>query len=145
MVNAARMKRKWKGNLTAVGSKNYRDAIPEVAVNPMELAAKAAPLWADKLKKFIDSGLWPNIMNAIPKEVWSKITIDVGPGHLEDGVRVKGFKYDNFVDGWAPLLEAHLNDLNAKIPPVTDADRERRMIENRKGLMALKGKWRRRS
>jgi len=142
MVNATRMKRKWSGNLSAVGQKNYKDAIPEVAVNPMEEAAKNFEKMKDKLKAFLDSGLWPQIMKSIPKDVWSKITQEIGPTHLADGVRVKGFKYDNFVDGWVPLLEAHLKELNTKIPPVTEADRISRMTENRAGLIKLKGKWR---
>jgi len=134
-------KTKWARN-TERAVDNYREAIELVDVNPMEKAAEAAPKWKAKLLAFIEAGLWPEIMRAIPFETWRKFTTELGVPHFPEGVRVKAPKQAAFVDGWYALLEGHLAKIYA-IPPVTDADRERRMIENRRGLIAPKGKWRR--
>ena len=142
MSFAEKMKRKWQRN-TERSVDNYRDGIAAVTVNPMKKAAENYEKWKDKLMRFIESGVWKEIMANIPADVWKKITTEVGPGHFTDGVRTKAFKYMNFADAWGGVYGPKLEELRRKIPAITDADRERRMIENRKLLISLKGKWRR--
>jgi len=138
---AEKIKRKWPRN-TKRARDNYEEMIGLVTENPMELAAKAAKLWAAKLKAFIESKAWPEIMKAIPFEVWQRITTKYGPPHFVDGVEAKTFKVLAFADAWETVYLPELEKLMKEIPPVTDADRERRMTQNRKLLISLKGKWR---
>ncbi|MBW2672731.1 MAG: hypothetical protein JRD89_04835 [Deltaproteobacteria bacterium] len=107
----------------------------------MELAAGKADLWASKLTAFIESGKWPEIMKGIPRETWRKLTTELGPGRFSQGVRVKSFKVDNFWSKWGPKMSEHLSKILA-LPDATVEDRETRMLENKRGLAALKGVWR---
>ena len=132
--------RKWK-KTTPRQADIYKDEVLKVTVNPMELAAAAAGLWASKLTAFIESGLWPEIMRGIPRDVWTKLTSELGPGRFSQGVRVKAFKVDNFWDKWGDMLGAHLDKILA-LPKETVEERENRMLENKRGLVGMKGKWR---
>ena len=134
--------RKWK-KTTPRQSDIYKSEIEAVTVNPMELAAAAYPLMKSKLTEFLETDAWPDIMKAIPRDVWRKLTMDLGPGRFSQGVRIKAFKVDNFWTGWGPLMDEHLGKILA-LPDTTADERETRMIENKRGLVGMKGKWRRR-
>ena len=132
--------RKWK-KTTPRQADIYKSEIEAVTVNPMELAAAAYPLMKSKLTAFLETDAWPDIMKAIPRETWRKLTTELGPGRFSQGVRAKGFKVDNFWTGWGPLMETHLAKIHA-MPDTTDEEREARMTENKRGLVVNKGKWR---
>jgi len=137
---AEKIKKKWPRN-TERARDNYEDMIKLVTENPMALAAAQYDKWAAKLKAVIESGVWKEIMNKVPLEHWKKIIEAVGPDHFVDGVRTKAFKVEAFADKWEKTYKPALDKIRA-LPVKTDADREKRMIENRKALIGLKGKWR---
>lgn len=132
--------RKWK-KTTPRQADIYKDEISKVTVNPMELAASAYPLMKSKLTAFLESDRWPEIMRGIPREVWVKLATELGPARFTQGVRAKSFKVDTFWDKWGPLLASHLDKILA-LPDTTVDERETRMLENKRGLVELKGKWR---
>ena len=132
--------RKWK-KTTPRQADIYKDEITKVTVNPMELASAAGDLWKAKLTEFIESGLWPEIMRGIPRDVWVKMASELGPGRFAQGVRVKAFKVDNFWAKWGDLMTTHLEKILA-LPKETVEERETRMLENKRGLVGMKGKWR---
>lgn len=137
---AEKIKRKWPRN-TERARDNYEEMIKLVTENPMALAAAQHDKWAAKLKAVIESGVWKTIMSKIPLEHWKKIVEAVGADHFVDGVRIKAFKVEAFADKWEEVYKPELDKIRA-LPVKTDADREKRMIENRKALIKLKGKWR---
>ena len=135
--------RKWK-KTTPRQADIYKTEIEAVTVNPMELASAAYGKMKSKLTAFLETDAWPDIMKAIPREVWRKLATELGPGRFAQGVRVKGFKVDNFWTGWGPLMDTHLTKILA-LPDETVEERETRMLENKRGLVVNKGKWRRAS
>jgi len=135
-----KIKTKWAKN-TERARDNYEAMVKLVTENPMALAAANSDKWAAKLEDLIKSGKWKEIMSKIPAEYWSKIVTAVGPDHFVDGVRTKAFKVDDFASKWSKTYEPELAKIRA-LPVKTDADREKRMVENRKTLVGLKGKWR---
>jgi len=135
-----KIKTKWAKN-TERARDNYEAMIKLVSENPMQLAAAKFDLWAAKLQEIIQSGAWKEIMSKVPADYWHKIVTAVGPDHFVDGVRTKAFKVTDFADKWDKTYGPELAKIKA-LPVKTDADREKRMIENRKALIKLKGKWR---
>jgi len=136
-----KIKMKWKKNAETVGAPNFETMIKLVDVNPMELASEAFDLWKAKLIAFIESGKWKDIMKGIPLKFWKEVIEKIGKAHYVDGVRIKEFKVTAFADAWYDVYSPILEEIRA-MPYETDAEREARMVENRKRLIELKGKWR---
>ena len=132
--------RKWK-KTTPRQADIYKTEIEAVTVNPMELAAGAYGLMKAKLTAFLDTDAWPEIMRGIPRDVWTKLATELGPGRFAQGVRVKAFKVDRFWDKWGGMMADHLTKILA-LPVETVEERETRMLENKRGLVGMKGKWR---
>jgi len=61
-------------------------------------------------------------------------------GRLVEGVVKREAKVDRFVKAWQPILLDHVAKIDI-MPAITDADMEARMLENLRGLKALKLTW----
>ena len=70
---------------------------------------------------------------------WAIMAETIGAQNLVQGVVARRAKVERFWGAYLPMLNTHLSRIDA-LPNVTDADRERRMVENLRGLRALKGK-----
>jgi len=70
---------------------------------------------------------------------WAINAETIGANRLVEGVVARRAKVERFWGAWQPLLTQHLQRIDT-LPNVTDADRERRMVENLRGLRALKGR-----
>jgi len=138
---ALKIRKKWPRN-TARAVDNYQDMIKLVEVNPMAEASKQAEKWKDRLRIIMDAGVWEAIMEALPKEMWDYLVVKLGFPHFPEGVRTKAFKVEAFSDAWESVYLPELEKLDKEVPPITDADRQTRMIRNREILLTLKGKWR---
>jgi len=71
---------------------------------------------------------------------WGAMALILGRDRLAPGVRERRYKVERFVSKFQPLLKKHVEEID-KLPEVTDEQREKRMIENLRGLKKLKGKW----
>ncbi|GAG83273.1 unnamed protein product, partial [marine sediment metagenome] len=69
---------------------------------------------------------------------WVAMAETLGADKLVDGVVKRRYKVERFVAKFQPLLKAHLAKIDA-MPDVTSADREAKMLENKRGLEKLKG------
>jgi len=81
-------------------------------------------------------------LRATNMDEWAAMAEILGADKLVDGVEKRRYKVERFVEKYQPALKAHLDVIDA-MPDVTDADREKRMIENLRGLKKLKGIHRR--
>ena len=72
---------------------------------------------------------------------WFNYASQIGAGRLVEGVTKREAKVDRFVKAWQPILADHVAKID-QMPAVTDSDMETRMLENLRGLKALKGAWR---
>ena len=141
---AQKMAKKWKQNTSGKGAVLVENllAVINSGVNPLKLAAAKDKKAISRLRQVFESGTWRAIMESIPIDLYTKIVQEVSARAYDTAVEVKGVKFEEFARRWAPLLREHVNKIRA-MPDETDADRERRMLENLRGLKKLKGAWRR--
>lgn len=132
-------KEKQIGNLKAVGAKNYEMRVKSPRRDPIEAGKAAEEKYAEAMRKVIDEKRRLRGLEKTNSDEWLNYTLNIGKERLVDGVVKREAKVAEFVRAWQPLLVDHLSKIDA-MPDVTDADREARMIENLRGLKALKGR-----
>ncbi len=131
--------RKQVDNLQAVGQQNYIAGITNPRHDPIEAGIAAQAAYEAKmrdpnvLKRRVDGLRRTNMQE------WGALAESVGAQRLVEGVVNRRFKIERFWGNWHGLLSQHLQRIDA-LPNATDADRERRMIENLRGLKNLKGR-----
>jgi len=130
------------GNLEAVGRTNYVVGISAPKKNPIEAGIAAEPRYADAMRKVIAEKRRAEALKFVTMEDWFKYASELGAERLVPGVTVRRAKVERFVTGWHPLLLAHVQELD-KMPVTTLEERINKMVNNVRGLVALKGKWRR--
>ena len=133
----------WKerqiSTLKAVGEANYKVGIAKPRKDPIAAGIAAEEKYAAETKKAIEAGSRKAALEKTSMAEWYKYTSDIGAGRLVDGVVKRVAKVDTFVKTFQPMLVSHLASVDA-LADVTDSDREQRMLENLRGLKALKGK-----
>jgi sugar phosphate isomerase/epimerase len=127
--------------LRAVGQRNYTQGIGRPKKDPIEAGREAEEKWAERIREAIEEKRRAKALQATNMNEWYKYASEIGAGRLVEGVTKREAKVDRFVKAWQPLLLDHVGKVDA-MPAVTDADMEARMLENLRGLKALKGKWR---
>lgn len=125
-------------NLQAVGETNYRKGITTPKKDPIKAGIDAQGKYEAEMRK-------PEVLARRAKELaktnmdeWASMAERLGAGRLVTGVTERRYKVERFVGKYQPALLGHLRTLDA-MPDVTDADRERRMLDNLRGLKKLKG------
>jgi len=139
LIPPAEWRKRQLETLKAVGQRNYEAGVDMPKKDPIKAGIDAEPLWAERIKLAIEKGR--------RKAKLAKVTVDEWNGYchvfankLVDGVVKREAKVAAFIDAWHPKLLSHLSKIDA-MPAVTDADMEARMLENLRGLKALKGTW----
>lgn len=127
------------GNLKAVGQKNYEFGVDNPKKDPIKAAIDAEDRWAERIKEAIDKGRRKAKLQKVTADEWNTYA-HAFADRLVPGVVKREPKVAAFIDAWHPKLLSHLSKIDA-MPAVTDADMEARMIENLRGLKALKGTW----
>ena len=147
MVNVQRVlppdewKKKQLETLKSVGETNYRIGIKNPKKDPIEAGIAAEKKWATKIKEAIEKELRKKALQTTSMQEWYAYAENIGAGRLVEGVTKREAKVDRFIKAFQPLLLDHLAKID-QMADVTDKDREERMLENLRGLKALKGKWR---
>ena len=147
MVNVTRIlppdewRKRQINNLKSVGQANYTQGIQMPKKDPIEAGIKAEDKWAARIKEAIDQKRRAKALAATNMQEWANYALNIGAGRLVEGVTKREAKVDKFIKAWAPLLADHVAKIDA-MPAVTDSDMEQRMLENLRGLKALKGAWR---
>jgi len=126
-------------NLRAVGKKNYEVGIDNPKKDPIKAAIDADDRWKERIKEAIEKDLRKKRLQKVTADEWNTYA-HAFADKLVDGVVKREAKVAAFIDAWHPKLLSHLQKIDA-MPAVTDADMEARMIENLRGLKALKGTW----
>jgi len=128
--------------LVAVGEANYAVGISFPKKDPIEEGIKAEKKYAAAVKKAIDEERRARALKATNIDEWFKYATEIGKGRLVEGVTKREDEVKEFVDAWQPMLLDHVGKIDI-MPEVTDPEREARMLQNLRGLKALKGTWRR--
>lgn len=142
VVQRLKTPEQWVGkqirNLESVGEANYRLGVATPKKDPIQAGIAAQGKYENEMKK-------PEVLKRRETELrktnideWVVIAETRGARNIVSGVTDRRFKVERFVGRYQPKLLEHLRRVDA-MPDVTDADRERRMTENLRGLKGLKG------
>ena len=124
--------------LELVGRENYLTGIRNPRKDPIKAGIAAQPKYEQKMK---DPEVLARRAAGLKKtnmDEWTAMSEARGADNLVSGVTDRRYKVERFVGKWQPILANHLAEID-KLPDVTDADRENRMLENKRGLQKLKG------
>jgi hypothetical protein len=132
---------KWKErqleNLRNVGQKNYEVGIDNPKKDPIKAGIDAEPKYAARVKAAIDAKRRAKHLANVTPDEWNALA-HAFSDKLVDGVVKREGKVTDFINAWVPKLQSHLSKID-QIQVVTDADAEKKMIENLRGLKALHG------
>ena len=125
-------------NLSAVGEQNYREGITRPKRDPIQAGIAAQGRYEAQMRdasvlKRREAGL-----RRTNSDEWASMAERIGAGRLVQGVVERQFKVERAVATLHGKLGSHLQKIDS-MPAVTDADNERRMVENLRGLRAMKG------
>lgn len=133
----------WKdrqiNTLKSVGEANYKVGIAKPRKDPIAAGIAAEEKYNNAMKKVLEEERRKAGLEKTSMGEWYKYSSELGAGRLVDGVVKREAKVTNFVRTFQPMLVEHLGKIDA-LADATDSDRETRMLENLRGLKALKGK-----
>jgi hypothetical protein len=133
----------WKdrqiANLKSSGRSSYLVGIKSPKADPIARGIETEDKYAENTKKAIESGARKAALGKTNMAEWFKYSSDLGADKLVDGVVKREAKVTQFVTEFQPMLVSHLATIDG-LAETTDGDREQKMLENLRGLKALKGK-----
>jgi len=124
-----------------VSEPEYRAGVSAPDRDPIKAALAANDKRIARLRESIEKKTWEEVMGKLTLADWQRPTLEKGAARFVPGVRFAEPKIRDFVTKWQPILSSIQEAIRA-MPEVTDADREKRMIENLRRLKAAKGTWR---
>jgi len=127
--------------LKDVGERNYRLKIAMPKKDPIAEGIAAEAKYAAEVKKAIEAERRKKALEATNIDEWYAYSQAIGAGRLVEGVTLREKEVHDFVKPWQPILLEHVGKIDV-MPEVTDKEREERMLQNLRGLKALKGTWR---
>jgi len=125
--------------LEAVGAEHYKLKIARPGHYPIKKGIAAEGRCKDEMKKVIEEERRKKGLEKVTIEDWFKYAMALGVERLVDGVLKREAKVVDFLTKWHPLLDTPLKKIDV-LPIETAVEREKKMIENLRGLRALKGK-----
>jgi len=125
--------------LRSVGRANYVEGIKSPKADPIARGIATEGKYAEETRKAIDAGRRKAALEKTSMAEWYQYASTLGADKLVDGVVKREAKVSDFIASFQPMLTSHLAKIDA-LADVTDSDRENRMLENLRGLKALKGK-----
>jgi len=132
-------KKRQLDTLRSVGRTNYLSGIKAPKADPILRGIATEDKYAEETKKAINAGSRKAALSKTSMAEWYKYSSELGADKLVDGVIKREPKVAAFITAFQPMLTTHLAKVDA-LSERTDADRESRMLENLRGLKALKGK-----
>jgi len=132
-------KKRQLDTLKSVGETNYAVGIAKPKKDPIAAGIATEDKYASEVKKAIDAKSRKAALEKTSMAEWYKYSSELGKGRLVEGVTKREAKVTSFITTFQPMLTTHLAKIDA-LPEATDGEREARMLENLRGLKALKGK-----
>lgn len=133
----------WKNRqintLKSVGRTNYLTGIAAPKADPIARGIATEGKYAAATRVAIDEERRKKALEKTDMTEWFRYSKELGADKLVDGVVKREAKVTKFVAAFQPMLTSHLAKIDA-LAEETDAERETRMLENLRGLKALKGK-----
>lgn len=139
VISPDEWKKRQLDTLKAVGRTNYLTGIASPKADPIARGIATEDKYAAEVRKAIEAKSRKAALEKTDMAEWYRYAKDLGADKLVDGVVKREAKVGNFVSAFQPMLTSHLAKVDA-LPEATDSEREARMLENLRGLKALKGK-----
>lgn len=117
---------------------DYQAGISNPQRDPAKAALASNAKRVAKLQESIAKQTWEKAMSKVTQADWTAATLRVGPARYSDGVDAARGKVADFWNKATPKFQQIQNEINA-LPNATEADREKRMLENLKRMRAMKG------
>lgn len=121
----------------SVAGDDYKAGVESVTEAPTVKAAAKKDKYLENVRAKVD--YWEKRLRAVSLDEWKKATLEKAD-RFADGVAKAEDKIRAFVSAWQPIL-AEIQRAVRALPDRTDADREKRMIENVRRLKKAKGTW----
>ena len=128
-------------NLESVGETNYRVGIASPKKDPIKAGIAAEDRYANEMRKVIAEKRRQKALGFVTVDEWFNYASIIGAPRLVPGVTQRRKEVEKFVNGWHPILLAHVKELDA-LPTATLEQRIDKMVKNVRGLVANKMKWR---
>lgn len=125
--------------LKAVGATNYALGISKPRKDPIVAGIAAEGKYGDTMRKVIEEERRKKGLEKTDMAEWFRYSDTLGKNRLVEGVTKREAKVKKFVTAFQPILLDHVSKID-DLPDTTDSDRETRMLENLRGLKALKGR-----
>ena len=139
VISPEAWKKRQIATLKAVGRTNYLEGIAAPKADPIERGKATEEKYAAAMRKALEDEARKKGLEKTDMAEWYKYAHDIGADKLVDGVVKREAKVGKFITAYQPMLVAHLAKIDA-LDEETDSDRENKMLENLRGLKALKGK-----
>lgn len=124
--------------LKQVGKKNYLIGIASPKADPIERGIATEGKFKEAMTKALENESRKKGLQKTDMAEWYLYAKELGAEKLVAGVEKRKPKITKFVSAWHPTLVSHLGKIDA-LDETTDSDRENKMLENLRGLKALKG------
>lgn len=128
-------------NLEAVGRESYTVGIAHPKKDPIAEGIASEGAYNNAMKKVLSDQLRKKGLEKTNMGEWYAYASSLGADRLVEGVSKRRAKVGNFIKSWQPMLSDHVSKIDA-LPSDTDAAREKKVLENLRGLKALHGKAR---
>jgi len=139
VINPEDWRRRQIDSLKSNGRANYLIGVKSPKADPIAKGIASEAKYAEETRKAIDNQSRKKALEKTSMAEWSMYATTLGADKLVDGVVKREAKVQAFITAFQPMLMSHLGKVDA-MSNVTDSDREGRMLENLRGLKALKGK-----
>ena len=139
LLSPEEWKKRQIDTLSAVGASNYRVGIAGPKRDPIAAGIAAQDRYEAQMRKDEVLKRRKTELEKTSMAEWYKYSSELGANRLVEGVTKREAKVGDFIRAFQPMLSEHVSRIDT-LPDVTDGDRENRMLENLRGLKALKGK-----
>jgi len=132
VLSAEEWSKKYATRAKASGA-DWLKAVLSPSKNPIEAALKATAKRKAKVEESLRDGTWEKSMAKVDQDLMILMIEKGGAAAYENAVDAKQEKQARKIKLMQPMVEALALELD-KMPDVTDADREKKMIAAKNGM-----------
>lgn len=127
MLTPQQIAAKW-AQRTQQATQAYIAGIQATTVNPMAMAAAAAPKYLQGVQDAVNSGRWQKGLARNPASYWQSQAVNKGANRLGTGASNAQPKMEAFLTKFLPVLQQNVAQVKA-MPNNTFDDRMARMVQ----------------
>lgn len=139
LVEADEWVNKQVRGVEGVGRANYEAGVQRPRKSPIQASIDAQQRYEEQMRNPQVLARRVTGLRGSSDDEWLANSLSLGAARIVEGVRAREGKIRTKVTALRQAMVAHLQTID-RLPNATDADRENRMIQNKRGLQALKGR-----